>query len=135
MTITLDPNIPEHIFVPVLDINYEALNVEDLENQPDSRYPQANFRTEYTMETDGFWEFAETIFWIVFSFTLLIVLFKIYIAATAERLDTSSVQGPSQADQTFLLFKVITISFEKFSNILFWYLVAMTAWWFIFFKF
>ena len=50
------------------------------------------------METDGFWEFAETIFWILFSITLAIVLFKIYIATQAERLDTSSMQGPSQAD-------------------------------------
>jgi hypothetical protein len=38
------------------------------------------------MDTDGFWEFAETIFWILFGFTLASVFFHIYMAATAERL-------------------------------------------------
>lgn len=133
----MDPEIPERIFVPVLDITYDAIDTEDIRIGPVERYPEVSFRTEYTMETDGFWEFAETIFWIIFSLTIASLLFKVYVTANAERLDTSlnDNQGATQADQTYLLVKVVTIAIEKFSNILFWYLVAMSAWWFIFFKF
>lgn len=134
LTITLEPELSERIFVPVLDIYYEAITTEDILTSDEVRYPEVLFRTEYTKETDGFWTFAETVFWIFFSIQLANVLLNIYMAANAERLDTSNVQGQSQADQTFLIIKVLTISIEKFSNILFWFLVAMTAYWFIFFK-
>lgn len=30
---------------------------------------------------------------------------------------------------------MLTISIEKFGNILFWFMVAMTSFWFVFFKF
>jgi hypothetical protein len=136
LTIKLDPDIPERILVPVLDIYYNAVETEEILINDELRYPEVLFRIEYTMETDDFWTFAETIFWIFFSITLIVVLVEIYLSMNAERLDTSNVaQGTSRADQTYLLFKVITISLEKFSNILFWFMVAMTSWWFIFFKF
>lgn len=130
LKITLDPEIPERILVPVLDITYNAIKVEEIRESNEKRFPKVAFRTEYTMDTDGFWTFAETIFWIIFCITLATVFFRIYKSANADRLETNQ-----QADQTFLLFKVITISIEKFSNNLFWFMVAMSAWWFVFFKF
>lgn len=135
LKITLDPKIPERIFVPVLDVEYDAVTTKEVGETKEKRFPEVSFRTEYTMETDGFWEFAQIIFHIITWTTLLGVLFKIAQAAKAERLDTSDAGGASQADQTYLFFKIITISIEKYSNVLFWYMVAMTAWWFVFFKF
>ena len=74
--------------MPVLDITYDAIATEDIKIGPAERYPEVSYRAEYTMETDGFWTFAETVFWIIFSFTLASVLFKCYVIANAERLDT-----------------------------------------------
>lgn len=39
ITVTLDQNIPERIFVPVLDITYEAVRTKDIETSDDLRYP------------------------------------------------------------------------------------------------
>lgn len=76
LTVTLDPQIPERILVPVLDIYYLAVETEDvLANKDQVREnTEVLFRIEYTMETDGFWSFAETVFWIFFSITLIVVL-------------------------------------------------------------
>jgi hypothetical protein len=88
------------------------------------------------METDGFWSFAGTIFWIILVITLLSIILDVYVTTSAETLTSSSQQASAaQADQCLWFIKAITISLEKFANILFWYLVAMSAWWFVFFKF
>ena len=78
LKITLDPDLPERIFIPVLDITYDAILTEDINIGEKERFPEVSFSIEYTMETDGFWSFAETIFWIIFSFTLVSVLLTIY---------------------------------------------------------
>lgn len=89
------------------------------------------------MDTTNFWTLAVDYFWVLFSGTILILLIKIYIASKADRLDTSSmeVQGASTVESSWLIFKVLILSLEQFSNVLFWYMVIMTGVWFIYFKF
>ena len=96
LRVQLDPKFPERILVPVIDITYKAEKTEDIEQSasvPGTRYPRIKYTTDQTMETDGFWSFAGTVFWIVLVITVLSVILDVYVATRAETLTSGSNQA------------------------------------------
>jgi hypothetical protein len=81
------------------------------------------------MNTKGFWNMANTVFIVLIVLTRFIVIIYIFIQKRSDRLDTDT-----QAKCKLAIARSITTIFELFSTIFFWYIFAMTGWWFIFFK-
>ena len=124
----MDPNRPEAIYVPYLEIDYEEKATEAIYENDLAKEKRVFFISEYTMEESGFWKLARTTFWILFMIMVIIfaILTHIYMGQEKEAGRSNSI----------LLFINSTLNlFEIFSTLYFWYLYAMTGWWFIFFKF
>lgn len=68
-----DPQKPEAIFVPYLDISYEEKKTSIISSDESERHAHVLFVSEYTMDTTGFWRLAKIVFWIVFSLMLILL--------------------------------------------------------------
>lgn len=117
----------ETIYTPLLKINYRSRKVIDIEDHP---LTTVNFLAEYSMNTDSFWS-TQSGFW-VFAWIL-------GACVLGARLVVFCLQGnlgdaDSSAKWQYGFFKMITDGMDIFSNIFFWYLFAITCYWYTFFK-
>lgn len=131
LVITLDSDTTkqEMIYTPYLRINYEEKTKDFIIVQND-KMKEIEFMAEYKMETSGFWGLCKTLFWILFGVMLLTVMIFLKEQRSTERLQTNKSAQDSQA-----AFDGFFMTVDLFSTIFFWFLYAMTGWWFIFFKF
>ena len=119
---------PEAIFVPYLEIDYEEKSAEAIFKEDTAKFKDVFFVSEYTMDDSGFWRLARATFW-----TLLVILFILFLVMTAVHARAEGLAAREGSLGTAA--KSIVSVFEVFSTLYFWYLYAMTGWWFIFFKF
>ena len=73
-----DINRPEAIFVPYLAIEKKKKKTNKILGEEDARFKNVFFISEYTMDTEGFWNLARTCFWMAFA--LMMILFLISTA-------------------------------------------------------
>lgn len=81
------------------------------------------------MDTAGFWEFCNTFFVI---FIVLMVVLSLLQAYISQRSAALKVDSTAQMQNN--LVKFIMLTMQTFCKIFFWFVFAMCAWWFIFFK-
>jgi hypothetical protein len=117
------------ILPPYLEIDYEEKKTEEVLNSDSGKLAEISFVSEYFMQTTGFWQFASLFFWILMILMGIISVINLIIRARAERLEVDAVANTASMIITSL-FSII----ELFANLFFWYLFAMTGWWFVFFK-
>jgi meckelin len=122
------PDKPEAIFVPYLEIEYEEKATEAIFKEETAKFKDVYFISEYTMDDTGFWRLARATFW-----TLLIILLGLFFVMTAVHARAEALARREGCLGTAA--KSIVSLFEAFSTLYFWYLYAMTGWWFVFFKF
>lgn len=80
--VELDPNAEynEMIFPPYIEVMYEEKRSSDiLGSTATGKLADISFKSEYFMETTGFWDLARTLFIILISFFVVIILVKIVI--------------------------------------------------------
>jgi hypothetical protein len=133
-----DINKPEAIFVPYLEIDYEEKTTEAIFKEDIAKLKDVFFISEYMMDDAGFWGLARATFWTLLVILLLLVIMMTAVHSRAEGLSSRETSNSkySNGPCSFGTFaKSIVSAFEVFSSLYFWYLYAMTGWWFIFFKF
>jgi hypothetical protein len=81
------------------------------------------------MDTAKFWSLAKGLFIALLIIMGLTTLIRVFVMYSSDRLETD--QG---ALFQAAILRCFIIGLEMFSNIFFWYLFAMSAWWFVFFK-
>lgn len=123
-------NQNEKLFVPHLEIEYEDRKSSEVLKQDDMRITTVAFTSEYYMETSGFWSFANTFFTILIIAVAFLTMLQVFIRQRSDKLQVEA----QSASMQFALIRSITAAMDIFSNIFFWYLFAMCAWWFVFFK-
>mgnify|MGYP001005826267 CR=1 FL=1 len=122
------------IYVPYLEITYRERQATDIIGS-DVVEPyalaQVIFSTEYAMATDLFWQGARAFF-----YTLLGVMIFCIIVATYFLCEKPSLAdgGSGSGGGVNIFFKMTMSTLDLFSTIYFWYLFAMTGYWFVFFK-
>jgi meckelin len=131
LVVTLDANkeYNEMIYTPYLEINYEEKQ-KDMILEENDKMKDITFMAEYKMDTKSFWQLCKTLFWILFVVMLLSVLVFLNVQSNTERLATDK-----SASNTLAMTNGFFMTVDLFSTIFFWFLYAMTGWWFIFFKF
>lgn len=94
------------------------------------------FSTEYSSDTPGFTKFAIVMFWIILAVVILMWLYATYryCQRQNQNADLGGVQQQGSANAaTTLIYSLIKLM-DLFSTLFFWYLFAMTGYWFVFFK-
>lgn len=131
LKVKLDPSNTnnEMILPPYLEIDYEEKKTEEVLNSDSGKLADISFVSENFMDTTGFWSFASVFFWILMILMGLIAIVNLIIRAQAERLEVDAV-----ANTASMIINSLFTTVELFANLFFWYLFAMTAWWFVFFK-
>jgi meckelin len=129
LKIELDQEEPEKIYPPYLEVEYQEKRVADIKKSNLARFAQVEFIAENFMDPQGFWTFAESVFWTLCVILLLAVCIFVGISHKADRLATDAT-----ASSQLAAFRGITTALSLFSSFFFWYLFAMTAWWFVFYK-
>jgi hypothetical protein len=112
-----------------LEVEYQEKTVVDIKTSTFARFTQVEFVAENFMDPQGFWSLAESAFWTLCVILVLAVCVFVGISQKADRLATDAAASTQLA-----AFRGITTSLSLFSSFFFWYLFAMTAWWFIFYK-
>jgi hypothetical protein len=117
------------IYPPYLELEYEEKTVADIKASAVARFTEVEFIAENFMDPTGFWSLATSAFWTLCVILALAVCLFVGISSKAERLTTDATASTQLA-----AFRGITTSLSLFSSFFFWYLFAMCAWWFIFYK-
>jgi hypothetical protein len=117
------------IYPPYVELEYEEKTVADIKASAVARFTEVEFIAENFMDPKGFWSLATSAFWTLCVILALAVCLFVGISSKAERLTTDATASTQLA-----AFRGITTSLSLFSSFFFWYLFAMCAWWFIFYK-
>ena len=115
------------IYIPLLMINYRQRLVSYIEE--DGPEDNIDFVSEYTMDTDEFWQAATGIFIGVNILTFFIWITKIYVWSKNNPSTYSS-----QTYTLWILGKAGIMLLGTWAFMLFWYLFFMTGYWFVFYK-
>ena len=127
--VSLDPDNAEMLYVPYLEIEYRERRLNDIKTIDSLRFSNVQFVSEYMMDTSGFWGLARGLFITLLVILGLTTIIRVYILYSSDRLETDQSALLSSA-----IVRCLTLGLELFSNIFFWYMFAMSAWWFIFYK-
>jgi len=112
------------IYVPYLYIDYRERKTSYVQQNPTTT---VQIDTDYKMYSAGFMELLNTSFWICISLMSLIIILKCCIESSRPRL------GDDEKLQSMFV-RTFVNAIDYFSAIFFWFIFAMTGWWFIFFK-
>lgn len=126
LKINLDSVNQEMINVPYLKIQYRERSAAFIET---NSLAQVSFYSDYFMNTAGFWRGATAAF---IAFMIIMVVIILSIACTL--IDRPTLNEEYTARLQYLVIKVCIIALDIYSTIFFWFLFALTGYWFIFFK-
>ena len=115
------------INVPYLYIEYRERTSAYIGQVP---LASVDFESNYLNSTTGFWRGASITFWIVIA--IFVVIMIILIKVMVER---PVLESDANAMCTYYFVRTIINAIDVFSTLFFWYLFAMTGYWFVFFKF
>lgn len=80
LKVKLDPSQNEKIYVPYLEIDYKDFRLDSLESYGGTTVnEEVIFISEYSMETDGFWNFAQVCFIVFMCIMAALILLRIFI--------------------------------------------------------
>jgi len=124
--IDLDPNGKERIFPPYLEITYKVVEAKEIDMNK-NRLQTVEFAAEYN-DSNDFEELRTVTFIVLMCIMGLMILFHFWKVQADDK-----VAG-GQVELTQSLNRAVTFGLSLYSTIFFWYLVAMTGAWFLFFK-
>lgn len=112
------------IYTPYLYVDYRERKASYVEQNPTSL---VQIDTDYKMYSAGFMELLNASFWICIGLMALIIVLKCCIESSRPRLgDDEKLQA--------MFVRTFVNCIDYFSAIFFWFIFAMTGWWFVFFK-
>mmetsp|Transcript_4701 Transcript_4701/g.8015 ORF Transcript_4701/g.8015 Transcript_4701/m.8015 type:complete len:521 (+) Transcript_4701:1152-2714(+) len=125
----LDPNTVEKIYPPLIEVTYQEKQVEALDDIAE-RQKAVSFISQFDMDTTDFWQKSRSFFIVLMIALVLVTLVFVYTFYQGDRLDTDAM-----ATTNYVIGKSLFLLLDNFSSMFFWYLVSVTGWLFIFFKF
>jgi hypothetical protein len=116
----------ELLEVPYLVVDYRERQVESI---VDNSLTEISFSSEYIFGTEGFWQGATMAFWVLFGTMILLLIISTVVLSDRPELATDQ-----NARVSYLVVKSLFVALDLFSYLYFWYIFAMTGYWFVFFK-
>ena len=126
IVIELDPDGDDTLYIPYVELEYRSKALSFIEN---SANDEVSFRAKYTFNPDDYWIVAYIFFGIINGFVVLITGFKIF---SWTRRHPKQLMGSVYWMK--LIYKLIFYFFETWSTLMFWYLFAVSASLYAFFK-
>lgn len=124
--VELDTSKSDSIYIPYVELEYNSKAKTFI---PDSTQAEVSFAAEYRMDPTDFWTVAWIFFGIANGLVIVITIFKVVVWA---RKHPSELMG---SVYSFYLAYRIGFSFcEVWSAMMFWFLFAVAASWYFFFK-
>ena len=124
---TLVNDQDQKIFVPLLILKYRARTVIYIDDSDST--DQISFKSQYTMNTSRFWRIALGVFIGMNILVLLITLARVYLWT---KNNPSAHFRHSYTSK--LIIQGLWYMSGTWSFIIFWFLLGITAYWFIFYK-
>ena len=115
------------IFIPLLTIEYRSRFTNYI-RETDSE-DDVTFDSEYTMDTDNFWEVATAVFITNSVLTFIIWVVRIYIWSK-----NNPTKYSAETYIPWMCGNGLTLLLQTWAFMNFWYLYTMCAYWFIFYK-
>ena len=126
LRISLDPINEEMIFTPLLIINYRERTMDAIKTNP---LAGVSFRSEYLLESDSAQRVIRGIFIGIMVLFGLLVIMQICVWSS-----TPSLTDDRTANCQYTIVKVLVTLLNNFSHLFFWFLVIISGYWFVFFK-
>lgn len=126
LVVELDENNREQIYVPYLQIKYHAIQSADIEEKTST---SVKFESEYVGDLGTFWKVILWTFVALHFLGLALVVWKLYCWFVLYPIDGSGTGA--------LFYGIVRFTFyviETWSTLVYWFLFAACAFWFIFFK-
>lgn len=126
LVIELNTNSEDSIFVPYVELEYRSKAKSFLSSDSTST---VNFETVYTMDSGSFWLVAWIFFGIAFGVAMIMTIWKTYVwCCRHPRQLMGSVYS------TKLILNMLFLFADSWSTMMFWYLFAVAASFYFFFK-
>lgn len=118
----------EKLELPYLEIDYRERQLQYSIGSANS-LSDVTFASEYIFSTETFWKGATAFFWILFGVMILILL-----VTTVVLTQNPQLTGQQNAAFGYWIVKSLFNLLDLFSYLYFWYIFALTGYWFVFFK-
>jgi meckelin len=126
LRIKLDTKNEEMIYTPLLIINYRERTMENIKQDP---LASVSFRSEYQMDSDSATSGIRITFIVFMAIFGAMVVVQVAIWSKIPQLSDDPL-----AKCQYTIVKIILALVTNFSQLFFWFLVIISGYWFIFFK-
>ena len=129
LTVQLDPDTQEHIRRPLLQLRYVEKEVSVLEDQAAAATYPVTFFCDYYEETSAYWQFVQVLMILTVVLVVITIAVRLFYFV---RQNPPSLLG-SAFTKTFAL-RLLQVTADQFSVLMFSALVILNAYWFIMYK-
>jgi meckelin len=127
LDISGDGGKEEKIYSPLLKIYYRERSARYI---AENHLTTVSFTAEYSMDTSNFWSTEKAVFVCGAILAFVVLIIKSIVFCFQGNLGDED----KEAQYKYCFIKMIINSIDVFSAIFFWYMFAVTAYWFTFFK-